>query len=47
MTKLQYQNKSFIVTVPKTLVKLKGWSKGDELVFVANSQGNLELTKIK
>lgn len=44
MPKLQEINGQFTITVPKSLVKKKGWKKGEELFFAFNERGNLELT---
>ena len=47
-SKLQYPNsKQFIITLPQTLVKAKGWHKGDFLEFVLDDQGNIVLRKAK
>ncbi len=47
-SKLQYpNNRQFIITLPQTLVKAKGWHKGDFLEFMLDEQGNIVLKKAK
>lgn len=44
MPKLQQTEDRFFITVPKLLVDQKGWEKGQEIFFVFNERGNIELT---
>lgn len=44
MVKLQEIKGQFTVTVPKQLVKLKKWKKGQELLIGFNEKGNLEIS---
>jgi hypothetical protein len=44
MSKLQESNERFFITLPKALVIQKGWSKGQELFFIFNERGNIEIT---
>ena len=47
-SKLQHpNNKQFIITLPQTLVKAKGWDKGDILEFILDENGNIILKKTK
>lgn len=43
--KLQKKKSQYIITVPKALVKAKGWKKGDWIFFFINRKGNLEMRK--
>jgi bifunctional DNA-binding transcriptional regulator/antitoxin component of YhaV-PrlF toxin-antitoxin module len=46
MVRIQYDaNEQFKITLPKQLVKAKGWRKGDELYFELDEKGNLVLKK--
>jgi len=44
MPKLQEIKGQFTITVPKELIKKKGWKKGQSLIFVFNERGNLEIS---
>ena len=44
MVKLQESKGRFFVCLPKALVNQKKWIKGQELFFVFNERGNIELT---
>ncbi|MEK6839698.1 MAG: AbrB/MazE/SpoVT family DNA-binding domain-containing protein [Nanoarchaeota archaeon] len=45
-SKLQYPNeKQFTLTIPQTLVKAKGWQRGDEIEFVLDDKGNILLKR--
>jgi hypothetical protein len=44
MPKLQEVKGRFFITVPSALVKQKTWIKHQELFFVFNERGNIELT---
>ncbi len=42
--KLQKMNdKQFFVTLPNSIVRAKGWSKGDNIIVEIDSRGNLVL----
>ncbi len=44
MVKLQQlKNSQYLITVDKRLVQAKGWKKGQELKWIINNKGNLEL----
>lgn len=45
MPKLQYDkgNDRYNITIPKEMVELKKWSKGQSLFFVWNERGNIEI----
>lgn len=44
--KLQLMNgKQFFITLPNSIVRLKGWVKGDDLEFKEDGKGNLILKK--
>ncbi len=46
MVKLQFdQNKQFKITLPKQIVVAKGWSKGDRIKIMIDSQGDIVLKK--
>ena len=45
--KLQEQKGRFFVSVPSQFVRLKGWNKGQELVFIATDKGELLLRELK
>jgi len=46
MVKLQFENnKQFKVTLPKQIIKAKGWKKGDEIVVILDQFGNIVLKK--
>lgn len=41
-SKIQYPNKrQFIITLPQTLVKAKGWGKGDVIEFILDPKGDI------
>ena len=42
MVKIQLIDGRYSVTLPKALVKAKGWEKGTELAAVFNERGNIE-----
>ena len=45
--KLQQSKKGiYFVTISPSLIKLKAWQKGDELIIVPNKEGQLEIRKI-
>ena len=44
MVKLQETKGRYFITVPSELVKQKGWKKGQNLLFLFNERGNIELT---
>lgn len=45
MVRLQFheKNRQYVLTIPKAMVEAKKWKRGQELVFVFNERGNLEL----
>ncbi len=44
--KLQKMNdKQFFVTLPNSIVRAKGWSKGDSITVEIDSKGNIVLKK--
>jgi bifunctional DNA-binding transcriptional regulator/antitoxin component of YhaV-PrlF toxin-antitoxin module len=46
--KLQYRNeKQYVITLPKAIVKAKKWKKGDRLDISLDQSGCLLLTKSK
>lgn len=45
MPKLQETNGRFFITLPKDMVDKKGWKKGQNLFFVFNERGNIEVTE--
>ncbi len=46
MSKLQENAGQYFVSVPKLLVKKKGWTKGKELLWTFNEDGNLTLMSL-
>ena len=40
-------NEQFVITIPKSIVKLKNWKKGTELIVTEDSVGNIVLKEIK
>lgn len=40
-------NEQFVITIPKSIIKLVKWKKGTELVFLQDNQGNVILKTIK
>ena len=38
-------NRQFFVTLPNSIVRAKGWEKGDRIDFVIDNKGNLVLIK--
>jgi len=49
MVKIQLNKKcdQYVITLPKTIVKLKGWRKGIELFFVMDNMGNISIKEVK
>lgn len=48
MVKLQEGKSHYFLCIPKSLVKQKGWNKGQELFLVFNERGNIEIAdKVK
>ncbi len=45
MPKLQQDRNTgrYFITVPKVMVKKKGWEKHQELLFMWNERGNIEI----
>jgi len=41
--KLQHTKNQYFVTVPKAIVELKGWRKGDQIHFYENKKGEIVL----
>lgn len=44
MVKLQKSNERYSITVPKGMVAKKDWEKGEDLCFLFNERGNIEIT---
>jgi len=44
MPKLQQFKDRYFITIPKPLVEQKQWEKGQDLFFVFNERGNIEIT---
>ena len=44
MVKLQETKDRYFITIPREMVKQKGWKKGQEILFLFNERGNIELT---
>jgi bifunctional DNA-binding transcriptional regulator/antitoxin component of YhaV-PrlF toxin-antitoxin module len=45
-SKIQHPNKKqFMITLPQTLVKAKGWDKGDKIEFLLDDKGQIILKK--
>lgn len=40
-------NEQFVITIPKSIIKLKNWKKGTELIVTEDSVGNIVLKEIK
>jgi len=48
MVKIQQTSKGqYVITLPKALVKAKGWDKGTELMLILNNRGNIEIVEAK
>lgn len=45
--KLQDNKGQFKLTIPRDLVKVKGWKQGTELVVVMTAEGDLIIKEIK
>jgi len=45
--KLQNNKGQFRLTIPKDLVKVKGWDQGTDLVIVMDTSGDLVIKEIK
>ena len=45
MPRLQEVKGRYFITIPATLVKQKAWVKQQQLFFVFNERGNIELTE--
>ena len=43
MAKLQESKGRYSIVIPKEMVKLKEWKKGQDLVIVFNERGSLEI----
>ncbi len=46
MTKLQYSQGQFTISVPRLMVKKKKWEKGQELIWSFDQEGNLVLMEV-
>ncbi len=44
MVKLQETKDRYFITIPKDLIQQKDWKKGQNIFFVFNERGNIELT---
>lgn len=44
MVKLQETKDRYFITIPKEMVDQKGWKKGQNVLFLFNERGNIELT---
>lgn len=44
MVKLQETKDRYFITIPREMVKQKSWKKGQEILFLFNERGNIELT---
>lgn len=44
MPKLQQVKDRYFITIPKNLIEQKQWEKGQNLFFVFNERGNIEIT---
>ena len=40
-------NGTYYISLPKALVKAKGWNYGDQLIIKINKKGNLEIERFK
>ena len=40
-------NEQFVITIPRSIVKLKNWKKGTELIVTEDTTGNIILKEIK
>jgi len=40
-------NGQFVVTIPKTIIKLKNWKKGTEIIMSEGDNGDIILKEIK
>lgn len=45
--KIQDNNGQFRLTIPKDLVKIKGWGRKTEVVVVLNDHGDLVIKDVK
>ena len=45
--KLQNNKGQFRLTLPKDIVKAKGWDQGTEVVLALNSEGDIIIKEIK
>ena len=45
--KLQNNKGQFRLTLPKDLIKAKGWGQGTEVVIVMDAEGDLIIKEIK
>lgn len=43
MPKLQQTEDRYFITIPKSMVEKKKWSKGQDLFFTWNERGNIEI----
>lgn len=43
MPKLQQTKDRYFITLPKDLIEKKKWTKGQNLFFMFNERGNLEI----
>ena len=46
MVKIQENKQRFFVTIPKNIIILKGWKKGQELCFNIAKDGNVGLIEV-
>ena len=44
MPKIQEVKGRYFITIPSALVRQKDWKKAQELFFIFNERGNVELT---
>jgi len=47
MVRLQEQKGRHFLTVPAEISRLKGWKKGQELIWLACDNGDIRLKEIK
>lgn len=43
MPKLQQTEDRYFITIPKSMVEKKNWKKGQDLLFMWNERGNIEI----
>jgi hypothetical protein len=44
MVRLQEYQGLYKITVPSGMVRMKNWTKGQDLFFIFNERGNIEIT---